>query len=116
MQLHYCSSQHRLLVWRYLPALVTVCVPNPRFQTTHEHPRSRVFASGNWLFRTSVIANQEYYRGLHHDLKERAADALLGEFEKLGARFLGVSDQMRFYELGYDRAIEKIKQALWEKG
>lgn len=62
-----------------------------------------------------MIANQEYYRGLHRDLKERAADALLGEFEKLGARFLGVTDKMRFYQLDYDRTIEKFKHALREK-
>lgn len=62
-----------------------------------------------------MIANQEYYRGLHRDLKERAADALLGEFEKLGVRFLGVSEKRRFFELEYDSTIERIKQALRER-
>lgn len=60
--------------------------------------------------------NQEFYRdGICRSDKSFAADALVGHFETLGARFLEVTEDSRFIEVEYSRVVEKFKQGLRER-
>ena len=73
--------------------------------------------TGDWLFRQTIVMSQAYFSSLPRENKSFAADYLLEFLVKHGFRFVErkKGDASVFHEIPFERAREKVCQALREK-